>query len=101
MSGSRKPFGPAAAAFLASGAACLVLGLLSPVTAFDLMPKVGPLSGQTMIPAAIFFLVWKGLASLWKERDPATRPVLVSTFGMIALGLVLTFPPVFHLFQPV
>ena len=94
----RKPFGPAAAAFLAAGAACLALGLLAPVTAFDLMPKVGPLSGQTLIPAAVFFAAWKGLAHLLKERDPAPRPVLVAAFAMIACGLVLTFPPVFHIF---
>ena len=99
MSGDRRtPFGPAAAAFLASGVACLALGLLAPVTAFDLMPTVGPLSGQTMIPAAIFLGVWKSLAFFWKDRDPAARPVFVATFAMIACGLVLTFPPVFHLF---
>ena len=94
----RKPFGPAAAAFTAGGAACLALGLMAPLAAFDLMSNVGPLSGQTMIPAAIFFVVWKGLAFFWKERDPAARPVFVATFAMIACGLVLTFPPVFHLF---
>lgn len=98
MSGERKPFGPAAAAFLAAGAACLALGLLAPITAFNLMPKVGPLSGQTMIPAAIFFVAWRGLGFFWKERDPAARPVLVATFAMIACGLILTFPPVFDLF---
>jgi hypothetical protein len=98
MSGERKPFGPAAAAFLAAGAACLALGLLAPVTGLDLMPKVGPLSGQTMIPAAVFFVAWKGLAFFWKERDPPTGPVFAATFAMIACGLVLTFPPVFHLF---
>ena len=99
MSGGRpKPFGPAAAAFLATGVGCLALGLLAPVTAFDLMPKVGPLSGQTMIPAALFFVVWKALAFFWKERDPAPRPVFVATFAMIAGGLILTFPPVFRLF---
>lgn len=98
MSEERKPFGPAAAAFLSAGAACLALGLLAPVTALDLMPKVGPLSGQTMIPAAVFFIAWKGLAFLWNERDPAPRPVFTATFTMIACGLVLTFPPVSQLF---
>jgi len=94
----RKPFGPAAAAFVAGGAACLALGLMAPLTAFDLMPTVGPLSGQTMIPAAIFFGGWKGLSLFWKERDPAARPVFIATFAMIACGLVLTLPPVFHAF---
>lgn len=101
-----KPFGPAAAAFISAGLASLVFGLLTVLAytssaiadALNFMREVGALSGEAIVASAVFFAAWKGLALIWKEREMAEGGVLKFTFAMVALGVLLTFPPVYHLF---
>jgi hypothetical protein len=101
---TRPPFGPDAAAMLAAGIGCWTLGLLVALSqlsqtfadALVLMPRVGPLSGQAICASVVFFASWRGLALLWKRKDPPERTIYWATAVLVVIGLLLTFPPVFQ-----
>lgn len=98
--------GQAAAALLASGTGALTLGLLTVATqastavgdALSFSPKVGPLSGQAIVSAIVFFATWKGLGFLLRAREVRPKRVYIASAVMVGLGLLLTFPPVYQLF---
>jgi hypothetical protein len=102
------PTGPAAAVILSVGLASLVLGVLSTLTAastsvssfLTLSNRVGDLSGVTTLATVIFFGSWALLALAWRRADPPLRTVVIVTAVLLGLGLVGTFPPFFHAFEP-
>ena len=107
--GTRERYGgfsQAAAALLASGTGALTLGLLTVATqastavgdALSFSPKVGPLSGQAIVSAIVFFATWKGLGFLLRGREVRPKRVYIASAVMVGLGLLLTFPPVYQLF---
>lgn len=97
-----RPNGAGAAAVLAAGVGSLVLGVLT--MAGDKSPAVksamifwkptGPLSGVTDLAIATWLLSWILLHFLWTRRDLNLRTIVFAAFGMLALALLLTFPPV-------
>jgi hypothetical protein len=99
------PSGPAAAVVLAAGLACFALGVLSVLTAasdrvsdaLTLSERVGDVSGITTLAAAVFLAVWAGLSAGWRRANPSLLRVAAASGGLIALGLLGTFPPVFNL----
>ena len=101
-----KPTGPAFAAILAAGLAFAVLGMTTTLAeVFDgfgdwlaFSGRVGMLSGETIIAIAVYFFSWAGLVFLWRRYDPPLLPVVVVTAVLVAVGLLGTFPPFFHLF---
>jgi hypothetical protein len=100
----KKPFAPAAAAMLAAGLGCVVFGVLTALTsanqavadALTFMPKVGPLSGQALTAAIVFLGSWKLLEFMLRGREPSEKRVFVAMWIMVAIGVVLTFPPVYQ-----
>jgi hypothetical protein len=42
--------------------------------------------------------MWLLLSLRWRTRDIALRPVLIAAFLLLALSLLLTFPPIIELF---
>ncbi|HEV2577472.1 MAG TPA: hypothetical protein VGU25_09705 [Acidobacteriaceae bacterium] len=100
------PNGFGAAAILAAGIGCFSLGVLT--VAGDasksfarhliLYTRTGPLSGVTTAAIAIWLLAWILLWSRWRTREVALRPILVGAFVLLALSLLLTFPPIIELF---
>lgn len=102
----KKPFAPAAAALLAAGIGCVVFGVLTALTAasqsvadaLTFMPKVGPLSGQALTAAIVFLGSWELLALALRGKEPSEKRVFVAMWVMLALGVVLTFPPVYQSF---
>jgi fluoride ion exporter CrcB/FEX len=100
------PNGFGAAAILAAGIGCFSLGILT--VAGDasksfarhliLYTRTGPLSGVTTAAIAIWLLAWLVLWLRWRTREVALRPVLVLAFVLLALSLLLTFPPIIELF---
>ncbi len=100
----RNGFG--AAAILAASLGCLSLGILT--VAGDasksfarhliLYRPTGPLSGVTTTAIAIWLLTWALLSRRWSTRDIALRPILTIAFLLVAVSLLLTFPPVIDLF---
>ena len=103
---NEKPNGPAFAAVLAAALAFALLGVTTTLAealagfgdwlAFS--GRVGMLSGETTIAIAAYFVFWAGLGAYWRRSDPPFVPVAVVTAALLAVGLLGTFPPFFHLF---
>ena len=108
-SGQRgKPFGPIAAVFLASGIGAVVMGILTTLAEanatikdkLQLVDRVGPLSGETIIAVAAFVVAWMVLYFVLRGRDPEPKRIFLWTWIMLAVGLVMTFPIFFRAFEP-
>jgi hypothetical protein len=101
-----KPEGPISASILAAGIGTLALGVLTTLAEASATVKefltfnqgVGPLSGKTILTVAVWLGAWAILHPALKNRPFESRRALVLALIMIALGLLLTFPPLFQLF---
>jgi hypothetical protein len=99
--GDPLPNGPAAAAILAAGVGCAVLGILGVgEDAFKLLAKLltfyvptGPLSGVSSIAILLWLGTWYVLARRWRTKSVAIAKVNATAFLLLALGILLTFPP--------
>jgi hypothetical protein len=99
--GEHLPNGPAGAAILSAGAGCAVLGILA--VAGDASKAVaklltfylptGPLSGVTCLAILFWLVMWFVLAKRWRVRTVAIAKVNAAAFLLLALGILLTFPP--------
>ena len=95
--------GAAMAAFLAAGAGTFLLGLFvilneaGVYTAPSLYGPAGGVSGRTTFGTVAWLIVWGSLHARWKGRSVAGSRVLALTLALIALGLVMMFPPVWGL----
>lgn len=105
---SDKPFGPVAAAFLASGIGAVVLGILTTLaeasegikSALEWSKSVGPLMGKTIIAVIAFAVSWVILHVAFRDKDLDPRKVFTWTAVLVGIGFVLTFPTFFQLFAP-
>lgn len=97
--------GPLAAALLASGIGSAALGLFSLLTA-ALAPlrdalshysSVGPLSGLTLIPMALWVAAWAVLHTKWRDKEKNFSIIFAVTMLLVLVGLAGTFPPVYEL----
>jgi hypothetical protein len=101
-----KPYGPAAAAFLAAGVGTLVLGVLTTWAevsadfgkAITYSKEVGPLSGKVILTSVIYVAALAVLGGVFWRRNPSPTIVYWATGILVALGLILTFPPTWKLF---
>jgi hypothetical protein len=93
--------GSAAAAILAAGVGAFALSVFA-VAADRIVPvqhamifyrPTGPLSGVTTSAIVIWLLSWFALERLWRDRSVALRRISVAAFALLALSLLLTFPP--------
>jgi hypothetical protein len=95
------PNGPVAAAILACGFGCFVLGVLavaaddskSLASALNFSNPTGPLAGVTTIAIALWLICWAVLATRWKSKTVAFGNITIASFTLLALALLLTFPP--------
>jgi hypothetical protein len=98
--------GPVAAAVLSCGFGCFFLGVLavaadgskSLATALNLYNPSGPLSGVTTVAIALWLILWAVLAARWKNKSVAFGKITAASFTLLALALLLTFPPFGDLF---
>lgn len=103
----KTPLGVAAAAFLASGIGSLVIGLLTTGAVISVGLKnalnwwnpAGPLTGKTTVGVIAWAISWVILHTLWKDKDVDFNKVFIVTLVLVALGFLLTFPPVFESFE--
>ena len=94
------------ASMIASGIGSLVLGIaivLSEVNAdiktfLTWNSGVGPLSGKTGVAVIAFVLSWVILHYAFQRRAISLTTSFIVTVVLVALGLLLTFPPVFMSF---
>jgi hypothetical protein len=103
-----KPNGPAAAAFLAAGIGCFVLGVFTTLAeastqvadALKLMKEVGPLSGKVIVATLAIVISWIVAYLLLRGKEVKFGQFLAASLVLVALGFLLTFPPFFELFAP-
>jgi hypothetical protein len=98
--------GVASAAFVASGIGCLVIGLM--VTGAEMSEGLknalnwwnpaGPLTGKTGVGVIVWLISWVILHAMWKDKEMEFGKYFTITLILIALGFLLTFPPIFTLF---
>ncbi len=101
------PNGPAGAAILSAGIGCCVLGILA-VLADASKPiagvltwyrPTGPLSGVSSAAILIWLASWLFLARRWTKETVSLGKILTAAFVLLALGILLTFPPFADLLQ--
>jgi hypothetical protein len=105
---ARKPDDPFAAALLATGIGCFLLGLLTTLAEvsggfrmfLNFYNPVGSLSGKTTYAVVLYVISWAVLHYLWKGRDNMVRVALRPFVVLTLLGLLGTFPVFFELFAP-
>jgi hypothetical protein len=103
MTGRQTPAnGPVAAAVLACGFGCFILGILTVAAdgskhlaaALNFYNPTGSLSGVTTVAIALWLITWTALAARWKTKTLAFGKVTAVAFVFLGLGLLLTFPPI-------
>ena len=96
--------GAALAAILGAGIGSLAVGLFVILNeaglyaAPGLYAPAGGVSGRMTFATVVWAASWAILHYRWNGRDIAPRAVFVLTLILIAVGLVLTFPPVWSIF---
>jgi hypothetical protein len=93
--------GAAAAAMLSACVGCFTLGGLavagdaSKAVAgmLTLYKPTGPLSGVSTLAIAVWLAGWLVWHRLWREKTIALKRVTGVALALLALGLLLTFPP--------
>lgn len=101
------PNGPGAAAILAAGIGCAAVGVMAilrdafaPVAnLLNFYNPSGPLSGVTTVAVVIWLVAWAFLHNRWHARNVDTGKVIAAAFALLAVGLLLTFPPFMDLLQ--
>jgi hypothetical protein len=101
-----RPNGPVAAALLAAGIGSAAMGLVTTLaaassdfaTALNWYNPVGPLTGKSIVATVIFFVAWIALHFAFRGRDVDFHRFTRIAFGLLAIGLIGTFPPFFELF---
>ncbi len=101
-----KPEGPIAAAILASGVGALTLGVVTTLAevskgfrdTLNVNSAVGPLSGKTIVTVVVWLVAWAVLHLVYRFKPYERRRVLIVAFGLIALGVLGTFPTFFQAF---
>jgi hypothetical protein len=99
--------GPAAAAMISGGIGAFVIGLLTTGAvisevlrnALNWWNPAGPLTGKTGVGVIAWLICWALLNTVWKGKDYDLRKSFIITLVFLALGLILTFPPVFEAFE--
>jgi hypothetical protein len=107
-----KPNGPVAAAFIAAGVGCFALGLIVVLNEAGIIPGsaldfaknygigsgVGPLSGKVILSTIALLVSWGILGFAWRGKEVAFGRAFAVALLLVALGFVLTFPPIFEIF---
>jgi hypothetical protein len=100
------PNGPGLAAILAAALGSFTLAVLT--VAADTLPRLrtalifskptGPLSGVSTVAIVLWLLAWGVLDRLWNRRTLPAARVNAVAFTLLAVSLLLTFPPIGDLF---
>lgn len=97
----------AAAAFISSGIGVFVMGLMTTgaviseglKNALNWWNPAGPLVGKTGIAILAWLISWVLMNTMWKDKEMDLRKSFTITLVLIVVGILLTFPPVFEIFE--
>ncbi|HWG20057.1 MAG TPA: hypothetical protein VG225_05960 [Terracidiphilus sp.] len=100
------PNGSAAAGILAAGIGSFVLAVLSILgdqsaaihSLLTFSAATGVLSGVSTVTVILWLAVWVALEMRWRHRTVAAGRVCAISCVLLALALLLTFPPIADLF---
>ena len=104
---TNKPNGPVSAALLGAGIGSAIFGLVTLI--YELNDKsafaqsmvwvkpVGGLSGKSSLGVIAFFVAWAILHYIWKDKETNFNRISMISFILLAIGLLGTFPPIWHL----
>lgn len=96
--------GAAMAAFLSAGIGSFALGFIVILNSAGLFPvpalygPAGGVTSRTTLAVVIWLIGWGVLHRRWKDQQIEPRRIHVLSFILIAMGLLLTFPPVWSVF---
>jgi hypothetical protein len=101
-----EPNGGIAAAIIAAGVACAVLGLLVVGAAasglvaqwLTFYEPTGPLSGKAIVSVVVYLVVWPNLHYRLRDKQVDLYKAFMITVVLVAIGVVGTFPPVYQSF---
>lgn len=97
--------GAALAAFLAAAVGSFAMGLfvilneMGVMAAPALYGPSGGVSGRTTLAGIVWLATWGVLHWRWRSRFIKPGPVWTGSLILIGLGLLLTFPPLWVLFE--
>ena len=99
------PNGSGAAAILGAAIGSFVLAIIAfagdksvPIkNSLNFYKPTGPLSGVTTVAVVVWFLVWGLLEWRWGRRTVAMSRINRVSLAMLALSILLTFPPIVDL----
>lgn len=99
--------GPAAAAMISGAIGIFVIGLLTTGAvifeglraALNWWNPAGPLTGKTGVGVIAWLISWALLNTVWKDKEYDLRTAFLITLIFVAVGVILTFPPVFEAFE--
>jgi hypothetical protein len=100
-----KTFGGALAAVMAAGIGAFAMGIfvIANETGIFVAPSIygpsGGLSGRSTLAVVAWLIAWGILHARWRERDVAVGRVLTWSLVLVALALIMTFPPVWGLLE--
>ena len=100
-----RGFGFAAATLIGGGLGVAFYGVLTFVSerwvttqpGFTLSKDVGPLSGKTLYGVIGWLVAWAVLALILRRRNVSEKFTYWTTGILVAIGFLLTFPPVWKL----
>jgi hypothetical protein len=100
------PNGSGAAAILSAGIGSFALAVLAFAgdksvhikSSLVFYKPTGPLSGVTTTAILIWLVTWGTLEWRWRKSTVAVRRINIVALALLALSLLLTFPPVVDLF---
>lgn len=95
------PNGAVGAAILSAAIGCCALGILAVIgdgskavaNWLTFYLPTGPLSGVTSTAILAWLITWAVLARRWRAKTIALAKINVVSFVLLALSLLLTFPP--------
>ena len=104
---SEIPNGLGAAAILATGIGSATLGILALAgdassaikNALNFYQPTGALSGVTTLAIVVWLASWFVLNRRWQAKTVELGTINAISFGLLAVGFLLTFPPFMDLLQ--
>jgi hypothetical protein len=102
-----KRNGAGAAAMVAAAVGVFAIGLLTTLAAASEDVKdwlnwynpAGPLSGKTTLGTIIWLVVWIGAHYVLRRKEVNLNKMAMVSAVILAIGLLLMFPPIFQLFE--
>ena len=101
-----EPNGGIVAAVVAAGVGCAALGAVTVASAawssfsdfLTLYDPAGPLTGKVTLAMLIYLIAWVNLHARLRDRELHLFRAFLLTLALLGVGLLGTFPPVYHLF---